>query len=206
VTGSLGADAPSLRRQWTKGRWLGHHAPQFHPSLDRWWGDVDRADRAGGKLHPTGEVRTVFTGWGCTAPLWPVIGGKWAGRASRRPQWGGALCFTAPGAAGDPGRHFYVRSTDNGLTWSARRAVKYRRDNASAMGRFALGQHARQCLRQLVRRAQYQHRCFGTLPAVSSPDNGATWESDMAVSDVIFPKPLQPDFNFQSTYAGNIPP
>jgi CSLREA domain-containing protein len=34
-------------------------------------------------------------------------------------------------------------------------------------------------------------------------DNGATWSQDMAISDVSFAKPLQPDANVQATFVGS---
>ena len=37
----------------------------------------------------------------------------------------------------------------------------------------------------------------------SSRDNGATWQADMPMSDVIFPKPLQQDPSIQPTYVGD---
>ena len=103
-------------------------------------------------------------------------------------------------SATDPGNIFYVRSTDTGFTWSA--PLKLNTDatsraqwgpslSANAQGRvFVTWYDERNTTTDALQR-------FGR----ASLNNGMSWGTDTAQSDVIFPKPL-PDPNFSATRVG----
>lgn len=101
----------------------------------------------------------------------------------------------------DPGDIFYIRSTDNGATWSV--PVQLNSDPTErAQWSPSLSVNAR----GMVFASWYdeRHTTDDSLERYgrASFDNGATWQPEVPVSDVIFPKPLQPDPNLISVYAG----
>ncbi|MDQ6760390.1 MAG: CSLREA domain-containing protein [Acidobacteriota bacterium] len=108
--------------------------------------------------------------------------------------------YTA-GSAGDPGNIFYVRSVDNGLTWSAPLRL-----NTDATTRAQWSPSVSVNVQGKVFVSWYDERntTDDSLQRYgrASLDNGATWGTEMPLSDVIFPKPLQPDPLVQSTYVG----
>ena len=108
--------------------------------------------------------------------------------------------YTA-GGPGDPGNILYIRSTDNGVTWSA--PLKLNTDATTrAQWRASLSVN----LSGNVFVSWYDERNTATDALErfgrASTDNGVTWGPDMALSDVIFPKPLQPDPSVQPDYVG----
>jgi hypothetical protein len=107
-------------------------------------------------------------------------------------------------APADPGNIYYVRSTDNGQNWSA--PVQLNTDTTTrAQWSPSLAVNAR----GVISVSWYDERNTSDDSlqrfARASLDNGATWGSDMPLSDVIFPKPLQPDASIQDTYVGWFP-
>ena len=157
---------------------------------------------AGMYTSPTGYFRHM--GWGQ-----PAGGG---------PQIAGQNVFHYVYAMGiqgvDPGNVMYIRSTDNGTTWSAPLQL-----NTDA------GTHA-QFMPSLsetpggaLLAAWFDERnntwtpngnctpgnvqgCYEWYGRVSL-DNGATWQADQAISDAISPLPAQPDANIQPLYVGD---
>lgn len=103
--------------------------------------------------------------------------------------------------ASDPGNIFYIRSADNGSTWSpplqlnsdATLRAQWRPSlSVNAQGKlFVSWNDERNTANDSLER-------FGR----ASQDNGVTWENDMPLSDVVFPKPLQPDPNVDPTNVG----
>lgn len=92
----------------------------------------------------------------------------------------------------DPGDVYYIRSLDNGSTWSV--PLKMNTDtttrgqwqpslSVNAAGRVFVSWYDERS--DMGESLQYYGR--------ASQDNGATWEQDMPISDVNFPRPLQPD-------------
>jgi len=110
--------------------------------------------------------------------------------------------FTQHGAGADYGDIYYTRSTDNGSSWGA--PIRLDTDTSTRSqwmpslavtptGQvFASWYDARNTTGNGYER-------WGRL----SSDNGATWQADMAISDVASPLPLQPDPNVQACYAGD---
>ena len=101
----------------------------------------------------------------------------------------------------DPGNIYYVRSTDGGLTWApplqlntdtTTRAQWSPSLSVNAAGQLFVSWYDERntVIDELER--------FGR----SSPDNGATWGNETALSDVVFPKPLQPDGSAGASVAG----
>jgi hypothetical protein len=123
-------------------------------------------------------------------------------------------------ASGDHGDIYYVRSTDNGVTWST--PVKLNDDPG--------GQFKTQWMPSLsvnynlagfqpqakVTVSWYDRRqatsscsvatdpgCSYTRYGVQSADNGATWGANAQISDVVIPQPTQNDGGVQPCYAGD---
>jgi hypothetical protein len=108
--------------------------------------------------------------------------------------------YTA-GAAGDPGNIFYVRSTDAGLTWSA--PLKLNTD-ATTRGQWGASLSVNTAGTVFVSWYDERNTATDALERFgrASTDNGLTWGADMAISDGVFPKPLQPDPAMPSTFVG----
>jgi Neuraminidase (sialidase) len=111
--------------------------------------------------------------------------------------------FAQHGAGADPGDVYYTRSSDNGTTWSV--PLKLNTDATTRgqwqpslavtpAGQVFVGWYDE---RNTTLENGYQR--FGRL----STDNGLTWQPDSDVSDVVIPKPLQPDPGIQPCYAGD---
>ena len=104
-------------------------------------------------------------------------------------------------APADPANVYYIRSTDTGITWTAPLEL-----NTDATTRAQWSPSLAVNAQGIVSVSWYDER--NTVDdslqrfARASTDNGITWGADMPLSDVIFPKPLQPDPNVSSTYAG----
>ena len=113
-------------------------------------------------------------------------------------------------AAADPGNIQYIRSTDNGATWSA--PIQMNTDattRAQWMPSLSAGANGG------VFVSWYDERetAACAAPGVNTPcyrrwgrlstDNGATWQPDQEVGDVVSPLPAQPDPGIQATYAGD---
>ncbi|MEA2573373.1 MAG: hypothetical protein QOH93_671, partial [Chloroflexia bacterium] len=106
---------------------------------------------------------------------------------------------TNPNDAGDI---YYVRSTDNGSTWSAPARLNTDSTNrpqwmpslaATSSGALMASWYDR---RDTV---NFNYAFYGR----ASTDAGATWQVDAPVSDVIMPQFEQPDTSFSSCFAGD---
>ena len=112
--------------------------------------------------------------------------------------------YTQDGAGADAGDIYYTRSTDNGLTWSP--GIKIDGDG-SARSQWMPSLSAAPTATGHVMISWYDARNttgddlerWGRVSA----DNGATWSNAEVISDVVSPKPLQPDPNVQACYAGD---
>ena len=104
-------------------------------------------------------------------------------------------------AVTEPGNIQYIRSTDNGVTWSTPLQL-----NTDGTSRAQWGPSIAVNAFGLVVASWYDERNTSDDSlqryARISTDNGATWDSDAPLSDVIFPKPLQPDTSMQAVDVG----
>lgn len=118
---------------------------------------------------------------------------------------GGVVHYVYAGAGAlpnDAGDIYYVRSTDNGTTWSA--AVRLNTDNtnrAQWMPSLAATDSGALMASWYDRRdtVNFNYAFYGR----SSTDNGVTWQVDGPVSDVIMPQFEQPDTSFNGCFAGD---
>ena len=113
------------------------------------------------------------------------------------------LTYAAHGATTDPGDVYYTRSTDTGITWGA--ALKLNTDS-STRGQWqpslavTPGGHVFvSWYDERNTTAENGYQRFGRL----SLDNGASWQADGPVSDVVSPKPLQVDPGIVPCFAGD---
>jgi hypothetical protein len=131
-------------------------------------------------------------------PIWRYEG---AGQMGAGPNSVLHYVFTR-GAAGDIGDIMYVRSTDNGLTWSA--PIRLNTDatvRAQWMPSLAVTPGGR-VLATWYDRANTTNANYQRMGRVSN-DNGVTWQPVDTVSDVVITQPQQPDPNVQPCYAGD---
>jgi hypothetical protein len=145
-------------------------------------------------------------------PIWRHMG--WGGPAVG-PNGVVHYDYAAHGQGSDNGDIFYVRSTDNGQTWSApfllntdTPGVQYHTQFMPSLSVNGAGK---------VTASWYDRRSVSSACSVAtdpgcnyerfgrqSADNGATWgASDFAISTAIIPQPQQQDPGVQSCYAGD---
>jgi hypothetical protein len=122
--------------------------------------------------------------------------------------------------ANDNGDIYYVRSTDNGLTWSSpivlnndppnQYAVQWMPSLSVNYNPFSFVQPGKVTVSWYDRRQATSACNVATDPGCSyqrygiqSPDNGVTWGTNIAISDVIIPQPTQNDGGVQPCYAGD---
>jgi hypothetical protein len=152
---------------------------------------------AGSTTVPGCSFRAIAPIW--RAPEWgqPAVSGQLAGQNVVH------YVYAAQGTGGDLGDTMYVRSTDNGATWGT--PVRLNTDattqpqwqpsiSAAPGGGIFAAWYDR---RATSNGTNYEY--YGRL----STDNGATWQPDMPVSDVLITQPVQPDPNVQACYAGD---
>src|SRR5436190_2509044 len=133
-------------------------------------------------------------------PIWRYMG--W-GQAGVGPSGVIHYAYGAHGLLGDEGDIYYVRSTDNGSTWS--NPIRLNADvtlreqwmpslSVNSLGAVTVGWYDR---RNTTDGENYEYR------AIVSTNNGLDWGDDEAVSDGLIPQPEQPDPNFPDCYAGD---
>jgi hypothetical protein len=114
---------------------------------------------------------------------------------------------------GDPANVFYIRSTDNGVTFSAPFQLNTDTDATRAQWQPNLSVTAGGSLMAVWydERERVAGSCQPSSPATpcyrmwarKSGDNGVTWSADETFSDVVSPLPLQPDPGIVSVYVGD---
>ena len=114
---------------------------------------------------------------------------------------------------GDPGDVFYIRSTDSGVTFSAPFMLNTNTDATKAQWQPNVSVNTSGSLLAVWydERERTAASCQPSSPSTPcyrmwarrSTDNGATWLTDQAFSDVVSPLPAQPDPGIQATYAGD---
>lgn len=134
------------------------------------------------------------------SPIWRHMG--W-GQPAAGPN--GVVHYVYAGAGsslGDVGDIYYVRSTDNGDTWSAPMRLNTDVTNrAQWMPSLSVTQDGALVAGWYDRRHtnNYNYEYYGR----TSTDNGVTWQADAPVSDVIMPQFIQPDETFEDCYSGD---
>jgi BNR/Asp-box repeat len=140
------------------------------------------------------------SGWTSMYPLyWREVG--W-GQPGVGP--GGVVhyAYTQHGPGEDAGDIIYIRSTNNGATWSAPLRLN---TDATAMAQWtpSLAVNAEGAVlvgwydRRNSTGNEYERYARASL------DNGATWQADLPVSDISIPLPTQPDPVIQACYVGD---
>lgn len=132
-------------------------------------------------------------------PIWRHMG--W-GQPAVGPA--GVIHYAYAGADLDPGDIFYIRSTDNGTTWSAPIVLNTDDGNglehwmpqvsATAAGKVQVSWYDR---RDTTDGVNYEY--FG----ITSLDGGTTFGIDFPISDIVVAQPAQPDPLVQACYAGD---
>jgi hypothetical protein len=103
----------------------------------------------------------------------------------------------------DTGDIYYVRSIDNGLTWSA--PLKLNTD-ASTQAQWQPSLSVTAVGDVFVHWYDRRNSTDGQNYEIwgrRSKDNGATWQPEAAVSNQLIPQPLQPDPGFVACYGGD---
>lgn len=172
----------------------------------------------GGNTWTNTYVGTPFPGPGVTAVgyfacMFPDNGGYW-----RHEGWGEPAAlngvvhyvYDQHGTGSDPADVYYIRSTDNGQTFST--PVKLNTDTTSRPNwqpslsvspsgtLFAVWYDARETTS--CTEGDQNVPCY-RMWARKSNDNGLTWLPDDMFSDVVSPLPGLPDPDIVSTYAGD---
>src|SRR5207249_4120565 len=113
----------------------------------------------------------------------------------------------------DPGDVFYIRSTDQGVTFSAPFQLNTNTDVTKAQWEpnlsvsdagtlFATWYDETPRTSASCQPSSPSNLCY-QMHSRKSPDNGATWLADETTSDVASPLPLQGDPGIQPTYVGD---
>jgi hypothetical protein len=172
----------------------------------------------GGATFANTFTSATFNGGGVTAVgyfecMFPDNGGYW-----RHMSWGEPAAFngvvhyvyTQHGTGSDAGDVYYIRSTDDGFTFSTPMKL-----NTDATTRPQWQANISESPGGTLLAVWYDGRDFPNcvygdpntpcykMYARKSNDNGASWLADDTFSDVGSPLPAQPDFNVQGTYAGD---
>jgi hypothetical protein len=111
--------------------------------------------------------------------------------------------YRVHGAGSDAGDIMYVRSTDNGLTWSA--PIRLNDDitqHEQWMPSLIVSPDGAVVASWYDRRNTTDGRNYDYYSATSF-DNGVTWQPNQRVSNQLIPQPQQPDPFVQPCYAGD---
>lgn len=170
----------------------------------------------GPRFNPVGDSTCGY--FAQVNPIWRHMG--W-GEPAVGPN--GVIHYAYAGkgtASGDNGDIYYVRSTDNGLTWSA--PIKLNDDTGGQfktqwMPSVSVNYNPATPLPQMkVTVSWYDRRaatsacnavtdpgCNYERYGIQSADNGATWGANFAISDGIISEPAQDDPGVVGCYAGD---
>jgi hypothetical protein len=121
--------------------------------------------------------------------------------------------YAGAGTSGDVGDIFYVRSTDNGRTWSAPVKLNDDVDNAfhtQWMPSLSTDKNGNVNVSWYDRRAATTTCTVATDPGCSyervgrqSTNNGVSFGTDITISSALIPQPTQTDSGVQACYAGD---
>jgi hypothetical protein len=121
--------------------------------------------------------------------------------------------YAGAGTSNDHGNIYYVRSTDNGLTWSTPLKLNDDPDaqyhtqwmpsvSSSSNGKVTISWYDRRS-QNTACNAVTDPGCSYERYGVQSSNNGATWGSNFAITSSVTPEPAQNDPGVQSCYAGD---
>jgi hypothetical protein len=170
----------------------------------------------GPRFNPVGDSTCGY--FAKVNPIWRHMG--W-GEPAVGPNGVVHYAYAGKGTvSGDNGDIFYVRSTDNGLTWSA--PIKLNDDSGGSfktqwMPSVSVNYSPTSPLPQAkVTVSWYDRRaatsacnavtdpgCSYERYGIQSADNGATWGANFAISDGLIAEPDQQDSGVQGCYAGD---
>jgi BNR repeat-like domain len=153
-----------------------------------------------------GSTFTMAGSAGCDDSYFPTIPPIWRQTGYGQPAVGpnGTVHYVYAARGVDEADIYYVRSTNNGTTWSS--PVRL---NTDSSGRAQWMPSLRVTPSGVVEASWYDRRStvapskdYQRFARVST-DNGATWGVDEPLSSVIIPQPTQPDPNIQACFAGD---
>ncbi len=165
----------------------------------------------GPAFKPTGDMECPPPYWVAVAPIWMHMG--W-GEPAVGPN--GVVHYDYSGAGAkkaDHGDIYYVRSTDNGNTWSA--PIKLNPDpdgkyKTQWMPTLSADLNGKVTASWYDRRKAHSACVNATDPGCryeevgrQSSDNGATWGSSITISKGLIPQPAQQDSNIKACWAGD---
>jgi hypothetical protein len=161
----------------------------------------------GPRFNPPGSVNCGY--FEAIAPIWRHMG--W-GQPGVGPNGVVHYAYAGAGTNGDVGDIYYVRSTDNGRTWSA--PIELNTDSDNVYHTQWMPSLATDGTGVMVswydRRAATSSCTVATDPGCSyerigrqSNDNGVTWGSEITISSALIPQPTQTDPAIASCYAGD---
>src|SRR6266540_3807579 len=209
ITGDLATGAVYIAAMDEMGGGLGNRANRMYRSTDggnTWALTYTGPTFAGPGRGASGYFATMYNnpaywrhmGWGEPAALNGVVHYVYAARNT---------------ANGDAGDVFYIRSTNGGVTFCAPFMLNSNTDTTKAQWQPNLSVATSGSLLAVWydERERTAASCQPSSPSTPcyrmwarrSTDNGATWLTDQAFSDVVSPLPLQPDPGIQATYAGD---
>jgi hypothetical protein len=154
-----------------------------------------------------GSTFTIPGSSGCGGGYFPIVPPIWRQTGYGQPAVGpnGTVhyVYAAHGAGSDEADIYYVRSTNNGSTWSTPIRL-----NTDSSGKAQWMPSLRVTPSGGVEASWYDRRntTNGTNYqrfARVSTDNGATWGADESLSSVMIPQPTQPDPAIQACFAGD---
>jgi hypothetical protein len=162
----------------------------------------------GARFKPPGSVSCGY--FEAVAPIWRHMG--W-GQPGVGPSGVVHYAYAGAGTNGDVGDIFYVRSTDNGRTWSAPIKLNTDTDNSfhtQWMPSLSADKSGNVTVSWYDRRAATSACSVATNPGCSyervgrqSPDNGVSFDSEITISSALIPQPTQTDPGVQACYAGD---
>jgi hypothetical protein len=164
----------------------------------------------GARFVPPGEGLCDNPYFEKVNPIWRHMG--W-GEPAVGPKGVVHYAYAKHGAGKDPGDIFYVRSKDNGKTWSAPRKINTDKDAAFKtqwMPSVSSDLNGKVTISWYDRRAATSVCNVATDPGCKyervgrqSKTNGATFLPAITISSVLIPQPTQGDPGIQACYAGD---
>lgn len=162
----------------------------------------------GARFNPPGNVSCGY--FEAVAPIWRHMG--W-GQPAVGPAGVVHYAYAGAGSAGDVGDVFYVKSTDNGVTWSAPIQLNTDPDgpnktqwmpsvSADGAGKVTATWYDRRKAAAACSIAT-NPGCKYEIVGRQSTDNGVTFNAAVTISNTLIAQPQQTDPGVQACYAGD---